>query len=308
MARPRKPDGELELDLDLEDLPAPARWREWMGRVEAVIFASAEPVLRESLARVVGRGCNLDLIIDDIRDELSGRPYETRLRRRRMELSDETRVRRRHPGRVRRAAKDRIVALKCARADGDRVFSADHPRRAVAVLGQGGFARRDRRAARRRVHRRRAAQPDARRALRLRHHAGVLGAIRVREPARSARHREARGCGTASGGPAKRVSTAIRWRPSYELCWDLRVARSRRTSRRKMRREARFYAKSPCAPWDCLLGCNLAKVGVEGSNPFVRSKISHRYQWFITIPGPFYASPSLELKRGKQGEAAKSET
>ena len=74
MARPRKPDGEL--DLDLEDLPAPARWREWMGRVEAVIFASAQPVLRESLARVVGRGCNLDLIIDDIRDELSGRPYE----------------------------------------------------------------------------------------------------------------------------------------------------------------------------------------------------------------------------------------
>jgi segregation and condensation protein B len=74
MARARKPDGEL--DLELEDLPAPARWREWMGRVEAVIFASAQPVLREKLARVVGRGCNLDLIIDDIRDELSGRPYE----------------------------------------------------------------------------------------------------------------------------------------------------------------------------------------------------------------------------------------
>jgi segregation and condensation protein B len=74
MARARKPDGDL--DLELEDLPAPARRREWMGRVEAVIFASAQPVLRENLARVVGRGCNLDLIIDDIRDELSGRPYE----------------------------------------------------------------------------------------------------------------------------------------------------------------------------------------------------------------------------------------
>src|SRR5271169_4359328 len=72
MARARKPDD----DLDLEDLPAPARWREWMGRVEAVIFASAEPVLRENLARVVGKACNLDLIIDDIRDELRGRPYE----------------------------------------------------------------------------------------------------------------------------------------------------------------------------------------------------------------------------------------
>ena len=65
-----------ELDLELEDLPAPARWREWMGRVEAVIFASAEPVRRENLARVVGKACNLELIIDDIRDELSGRPYE----------------------------------------------------------------------------------------------------------------------------------------------------------------------------------------------------------------------------------------
>ena len=74
MARPRKPGGDL--DLDLEDLPALARWREWMGRVEAVIFASAQPVLRENLARFARRHCNLDLIIDDIRDELSGRPYE----------------------------------------------------------------------------------------------------------------------------------------------------------------------------------------------------------------------------------------
>jgi segregation and condensation protein B len=74
MARTRNRDDEL--DLDLEDLPAPARWREWMARVEAVIFASAEPVVRENLARVVGKACNLELIIDDIRDELRGRPYE----------------------------------------------------------------------------------------------------------------------------------------------------------------------------------------------------------------------------------------
>ena len=64
------------LDLELDDLPAPARWREWMGRVEAVIFASAEPVRARILARVVGKTCNLDLMIDDIRDELRGRPYE----------------------------------------------------------------------------------------------------------------------------------------------------------------------------------------------------------------------------------------
>ena len=74
MGRARKSSGDL--DLELEDLPAPARWREWMGRVEAAIFASAKPVLRENLARVVGRACNLDLIIDDIRDELRERPYE----------------------------------------------------------------------------------------------------------------------------------------------------------------------------------------------------------------------------------------
>jgi segregation and condensation protein B len=74
MARPRKP--ESDLDLDLEDLPAPARWREWLARVEAVIFAAAEPVSREILARVVGKACNLDLILDDIREELRGRPYE----------------------------------------------------------------------------------------------------------------------------------------------------------------------------------------------------------------------------------------
>ncbi|MCP1845836.1 chromosome segregation and condensation protein ScpB [Bradyrhizobium sp. USDA 4538] len=60
----------------MADLPPELRWREWMGRVEAVIFASPEPVTREVLTRVVGRDCNLDLIIGDIREELRGRPYE----------------------------------------------------------------------------------------------------------------------------------------------------------------------------------------------------------------------------------------
>ena len=63
-------------DAELADLPPDLRWREWMGRVEAVIFASPEPVGRETLARVVGRDCSIDLLIDDIRDELRGRPYE----------------------------------------------------------------------------------------------------------------------------------------------------------------------------------------------------------------------------------------
>ena len=63
-------------DRELADLPADLRWREWMSRVEAVIFASPQPVTREMLARVVGSTCSLDLIIDDIREELRGRPYD----------------------------------------------------------------------------------------------------------------------------------------------------------------------------------------------------------------------------------------
>ncbi|MGV0875948.1 SMC-Scp complex subunit ScpB [Martelella sp. FLE1502] len=63
-------------DRELEDLPPELRWREWMLRVEAVIFASSEPVGRETLARVVGMDCSIDLLIDDLREELTGRPYE----------------------------------------------------------------------------------------------------------------------------------------------------------------------------------------------------------------------------------------
>lgn len=75
-ARREPSDQPALLDTELEHLPAELRWREWMGRVEAVIFAASEPVPRETLARVVGRSCNLELVIDDIRAELTGRPYE----------------------------------------------------------------------------------------------------------------------------------------------------------------------------------------------------------------------------------------
>jgi segregation and condensation protein B len=63
-------------DRELGDLPPELRWREWMMRVEAVIFASAEPVTRETLARVVGKDCSIDLLIDDLHEELRSRPYE----------------------------------------------------------------------------------------------------------------------------------------------------------------------------------------------------------------------------------------
>lgn len=63
-------------DRELEALPPSERWREWMMRIEAVIFASAEPVNRETLSRVVGENCSLDLLIDDLREDLRDRPYE----------------------------------------------------------------------------------------------------------------------------------------------------------------------------------------------------------------------------------------
>jgi segregation and condensation protein B len=68
--------GDHLFDRELDHLPPEARWREWMNRVEATIFAASEPVTRETLARIVGKTCSIDLVIDDIREELRGRPYD----------------------------------------------------------------------------------------------------------------------------------------------------------------------------------------------------------------------------------------
>ncbi|WP_300042669.1 SMC-Scp complex subunit ScpB [uncultured Paracoccus sp.] len=65
-----------DLDRELPDLPAELRWREWMRRIEAVLFASATPVGREALARVVGQGVSVDLLIADLAAELEARPYD----------------------------------------------------------------------------------------------------------------------------------------------------------------------------------------------------------------------------------------
>ncbi|MFN4172354.1 MAG: SMC-Scp complex subunit ScpB [Pseudorhodobacter sp.] len=72
MARPQEPG----LDRELADLPPDLRWREWLRRIEAVLFASATTVLREDLARVVGQGVPVDLLIEDLAAELETRPYE----------------------------------------------------------------------------------------------------------------------------------------------------------------------------------------------------------------------------------------
>ncbi len=66
----------LGLDRELDDLSPELRWREWMRRIEAVLFASATPVARDDLARVVGQGAAVDLLIEDLVVDLEGRPYE----------------------------------------------------------------------------------------------------------------------------------------------------------------------------------------------------------------------------------------
>ncbi|MFD2857863.1 SMC-Scp complex subunit ScpB [Seohaeicola zhoushanensis] len=67
---------EPELDRDLADLPPELRWREWMRRIEAVLFASASPVPREDLARVVGQGASVELLVEDLAVDLAGRAFE----------------------------------------------------------------------------------------------------------------------------------------------------------------------------------------------------------------------------------------
>ena len=72
----RKPNSEPDFDRELFDLPPELRWREWKARVEAVLFAAAKPVGRDILARMVGRDCALDLLLDDLKEDLRGRPIE----------------------------------------------------------------------------------------------------------------------------------------------------------------------------------------------------------------------------------------
>jgi segregation and condensation protein B len=67
---------EPELDRELANLPPELRWREWMRRVEAVLFASASPVPREDLARIVGKAASIDLLVEDLAADLQGRAFE----------------------------------------------------------------------------------------------------------------------------------------------------------------------------------------------------------------------------------------
>jgi segregation and condensation protein B len=103
-ARRRRLDSEESLDVELADLPAAARWREWMLRVEAAIFASEKPVAREALVRLVGQDCRFDDLIADLIHELRGRPYDLTLVAGGYALRTKTRfapaIRAAHPGRA----------------------------------------------------------------------------------------------------------------------------------------------------------------------------------------------------------------
>lgn len=71
-----KDHAETDLDRELGDLPPDLRWREWMRRIEAVLFASSSPVPCKDLARVVGQGISVDLLVDDLMAALEGRSFE----------------------------------------------------------------------------------------------------------------------------------------------------------------------------------------------------------------------------------------
>ena len=85
-------------------MPPAARWREWMLRVEAAIFASQKPVAREALVRLVGESCRFDDLIADLIHELRGRPYDLTLVAGGYALRTKTRfapaIRAAHPGRA----------------------------------------------------------------------------------------------------------------------------------------------------------------------------------------------------------------
>ncbi|MHA6691249.1 SMC-Scp complex subunit ScpB [Devosia sp. A449] len=77
MAKRKRVEAEPAIyDTELAEMPAERRWREWMNRIEAVLFAASRPVGREALARVVSRDASIELLIDDIREGLRGKPYE----------------------------------------------------------------------------------------------------------------------------------------------------------------------------------------------------------------------------------------
>src|SRR5271169_5792956 len=191
MARSGKNCGEL--DRELEDLPPAQRWREWMGRVEAAVFAAARPVPREDLARLVGASCHIDLILDDIRDELRGRPYEIVAVaggwsfRTRLGFGEAIRAALGGPTKSELSKPNAVVLMAIAyfqpitRGELSQLLGREVSRDAIAALREQDLI----------AAGPRSPTPGAPYAYVTT--PGVLGGIRVREPARSAGHRKIAG-------------------------------------------------------------------------------------------------------------------
>ena len=159
------------LDHELEDLPPELRWREWMRRIEAVLFASASPVARVDLARIVGQEVSVDLLINDLTAELVERPYEVAA------VAD---------GWMLRTRPTYASVIRAAADVGGQ--DLDLREFDVAVLAAIAYhqPRPDRAAAFSRLDRDRAPQPAPRCALHIRHHANLPRGLRSGEFARFA--------------------------------------------------------------------------------------------------------------------------
>ena len=158
------------LDVELIDLPPAARWREWMLRVEAAIFASARPVPREALVRLVGQACRFDDLIADLIHELRGRPYDLTLVAGGYALRTKTRFAPGHPRRASRTGRGRHCGIDPDRnlcPHRDRLSAAGHAGGDFETGGPRNQPRRHRLPQTPRPDRRRDPRPPARRALRL---------------------------------------------------------------------------------------------------------------------------------------------
>ena len=64
------------LDRELETLTPDHRQAVWQARIEAALFASAEPLSETHLQSLVGTTANVAKLVDRIQAELVTRPYE----------------------------------------------------------------------------------------------------------------------------------------------------------------------------------------------------------------------------------------
>ena len=227
----------------------------------------AEPLPRDVLAKVVGKTCNLDLLIEDIHDELRGRPYELVAvaggwrHQTRKGFAEAIRAATGLAAQVKELSRAEAGVLMAiayfqpvTRGEISEMFGREISRDLIGSLRAAGLI-----AAR-------PAQPATRRALRLCHHVGVSVAVRLREPCATCRiSRNSRMPGCSRRG-VPRVSARLRAgatvTPRSFLIWGAPKAwASTRTNWRRMRPSGADQ--------------NLAKVGVEGSNPFARSKFPY---------------------------------